>query len=337
MDNIMIHIRHPQAAAWLSAAILSFVAGAANAADIFATELGADVAAVAADVKISMMNGDGDGADSGRGPVPYLKALGKPPARVALVSFYVWDCGNKKESSYRIYGGNYTYHVTNTRKRAVGEGEVAVLANELHDAGIPALRDSFAAVGMQLLTADEFLDTPAKREAYDAFKMEAGGFSGLLRGLQEKSHGDVWQWGAPDGYRVLELTTVGNVKGNQFQLGQTGISIGKTAAALGYDLAAKLGVDAVVILYNVVQADKTTINMRGAGLYMFGPNPVPNSGQSLYWNGHQYSGVYLRMKDIPFIKTDKNGNLVEADYKGYGIVAGALGKRMAEHVKGKTG
>jgi hypothetical protein len=43
------------------------------------------------------------------------------------------------------------------------------------------------------------------------------------------------------------------------------------------------------------------------------------------------------MKDIPFIKTDKNGNLVDADYKGYGIVAGALGKRMAEHVKSKTG
>jgi hypothetical protein len=336
MDTTMNTIRHPQAAAWLSAFIL-FCAGPANAADVFAAELGPDAASVAADVKISMMNGDGDGADSGRGPVPYLKALGHPPARVALVSFYVWDCGNKKENSYRIYGGNYTYHVTNTRKRAVAEGEVAVLANELHDAGIGALKESFAAVGMQLLTADEFLDTPAKQEAYNAFKMEAGGFSGLLRGLQEKSHGDVWQWGAPDGYRVLELTTRGDVKGNQFQLGQTGISIGKTAAALGYDLAAKLGVDAVVILYNVVQADKTAINMRGAGLYMFGPNPVPNSGQSLYWNGHQYSGVYLRMKDIPFIKTDKNRNLVDADYKGYGIVAGALGKRMAEHVKSKTG
>jgi hypothetical protein len=204
-------------AACLSAAIL-FASAPANAA------------AVAEEAKISMMNGDGDGADTGRGPVPYLKALGKPPGRVALVSFYVWDCGNKKENSYRIYGGDYTYHVTNTRKRAVAEGEVAVLANELHDAGIGALKESFAAVGMQLLTADEFLDTPDKRAAYDAFKMEAGGFSGLLRGLQQKSHGDVWQWGAPDGYRVLELTTVGNVKGNQFQLGQTGISIGKTAA-----------------------------------------------------------------------------------------------------------
>jgi hypothetical protein len=47
--------------------------------------------------------------------------------------------------------------------------------------------------------------------------------------------------------------------------------------------------------------------------------------------------VYLRMKDIPFIRTDKNGKLVDADYAGYAIVAGALGKRMAEHVKGKTG
>lgn len=323
-------------AACLSAAIL-FASAPANAADIFAAELGPDAATVAGETKINMMNGDNDGLDTGRGLVPHLKTLGKPPARVALVSFYVWDCGNEKERSYRIYGGNYVYHVTNTRNRNVASGEVAVLANELHDAGIGALKESFAAVGMQLLTPEEFLDTPAKQEAYGAFKMEIGGINKFLRGLQEKGAGGVWQWGAPDGYRVIELLTVGNVKSNQFQLGMQGVGVAKAAVALGHDLAQALGVDAVVILYNVVQADKTTINMRGAGLYMFGPNPIAESGQSMYWSGHQYSGVYLRMKDIPFIKTDKDGNLVEADYAGYAIVTGALGTRMAQHIKGKTG
>jgi hypothetical protein len=159
----------------------------------------------------------------------------------------------------------------------------------------------------------------------------------MLRGLQEKGAGGVWQWGAPDGYRVLELLTVGNAKTNQFQFAQNGIGVAKTAVSLGHDLTQALGVDAVVILYNVVQADKTTINMRGAGLYMFGPNPLPDCGTSLCWSGHQYSGVYLRMKEIPFIKTDKDGNLVSADYAGYALVAGGLGKRMAEHVKKKTG
>jgi hypothetical protein len=303
----------------------------------FESELGSDVAKIVDDVKISMMNGDNDGLESGRGLVPHLKTLGKPPARVALISFYVWDCGNKKENSYRIYGGNYVYHTTTTRKRSVVSGEVGKLATELHDVSIGTLKESFAAVGMQLLTPEEFLDSPAKQEAYGNFKAEMGGMGSFLLGLQKHNAGDTWQWGAPDGYRVIELTTVGDVKGNHFQLGMTGVGIGKIAVSLGHDLATALGVDAVAILYNVVQADKTSINLRGAGLYMFGPNPIDASGQSLYWTGLQYSGVYLRMHDIPFIKTDKNGILVDADYDGYKIVAGALGTKMAQHIKKKTG
>ena len=326
----------PRAGAMI-AGLLMLAAMPAWADGAFVSELGSDAAKIADDVKISMMNGDNDGLDTGRGLVPHLKTLGKPPARVALVSFYVWDCGNKKENSYRIYGGNYVYHTTTTRKRSVASGEVDVLANELHDASIGTLKESFAAVGMQLLTPGEFLDSPAKQEAYGSFKAEIGGMGSFLLGLQKHNAGDTWQWGVPDGYRLIELTTVGDVKGNHFQLGMTGIGIGKIAVSLGHDLATALGVDAVAILYNVVQADKTSINMRGAGLYMFGPNPIADSGQSMYWSGLQYSGVYLRMDDIPFIKTDKDGNLVEADYAGYAIVASALGTRMAQHIKKKTG
>lgn len=309
----------------------------AHAGGAFETELGSNLTKVVDDVDISMMNGDNDGLDSGRGPVPYLKKLGKPPARVALVSFYLWDCGNKKENSYSIYAGNYIYRVRSTRTRNVASGEVDVLANELHDASIGALKQSFAAVGMQLLTPEEFVDTPAKRDAYDNFNVEMGGVGKFLSGLQQKVSGDTWQWGAPDGYRVMKLTTVGNVKNNRFQLGMTGVGIAKIAVSLGHDLAEALGVDAVAILYNVVQAQKASINMRGAGLYMFGPNPIAGSGQSLYWNGLQYSGVYLRMDDIPFIKTSKDGKLIEADYEGFGIVTGALGTKMAQHIKKKTG
>jgi hypothetical protein len=76
--------------------------------------------------------------------------------------------------------------------------------------------------------------------------------------------------------------------------------------------------------------------MRGAGLYMFGPNPLPDTGKSLYWNGLEYSGVYLRM-DVPFITLDKKGNLLDADYDGYAIVGRALATRMAQHIKQKTG
>lgn len=315
----------------------SLIVGAVSAAAAgpFEEELGSDPAKLAGEVKLSMMNGDGDGADSGRGPVPYLKALGAPPKRVALLSYYVYDCGNHKEKSYRMYGGDYVYHYSSSRSINVEATEIGRLATELHDAGIEPLKQSFAAVGMQLLTPAEYLDTPEKKAAYQSMKVEGGGMDKLFGALQSKE-ATQWQWGAADGYQLAKLTTVGDVRGNNFALATTGMGVGKVAATVGYDLAKALGVDAVVILYNVVQAEATSFRLRGAYMYMFGPNPVPNTGQSMYWNGHQYSGVYLRT-DVDFIKTDKEGRMLSADYAGYGVVAGALGTRMAQHVKGKTG
>lgn len=301
----------------------------------FESELGTDAAKVAADVKISMMNGDSNGVPSGKGLVPYLKALGGPPKRVGLVSFYAWDHGNKKENSYNFYNNEYTYRVDVTRRHSVDDTlPTSMLAAELHDAGIGALKEEFAAVGMQLLTPAEFLDTAEKKQAYESIKVEAGGMDKLFGLLQSKDEG-IWQWGVPGGYRLIKLTTVNDPRGNNFALATTGIGVAKVADSVGYDLAKNLGLDAVVILYNVVQAEPTTIRLRGSYLYMFGPNPVADTGQGSYWRGQQYSGVYLRT-DVDFIKTDKKGNLVEDEYAGYAIVARAIGSRMAQHVKKKS-
>jgi hypothetical protein len=62
------------------------VPGTPAVAGPFEAELGSDAGKVAQDVKISMMNGDGTGVESGEGLVPYLKVPGGQPRRVALVS-----------------------------------------------------------------------------------------------------------------------------------------------------------------------------------------------------------------------------------------------------------
>jgi hypothetical protein len=123
-----------------------------------------------------------------------------------------------------------------------------------------------------------------------------------------------------------------NVKGTNFEMGATGAGVKKVAHSLGFELATALGVDAVVILYNPIQADNKSITMLGTYMYMFGPNPVPNTGQSLYWDGHQYSGAYVRM-EVPFITTDKAGNLIASDYPGYAVVPQGLTARMGDHLK----
>lgn len=320
----------------VAAAVMLLHAGPARAAGAFEAELGADPAKAVAKAKISMMNGDNDGRESGSGLTPYLKKLGKPPARVALVSFYVWDVGNTKSKTYRFINSEYTYRVSNTRSFNVGTTELSVLATELHDAAVPALKQSFAAVGMQLLTPAEFADTPAKKQAYDSYKWEAGGFTNLMKSLQGKG-GLEWSRGTPDGYKLIEMFTRGSKDMNDYEFALNGIGVGKFGVSVGYDLARALEVDAVVIMYGVVQAEKNSINMLGTGLYMFGPNPIPESGQSMYYSGHQYSGLYLKLKEIPLIQLDKQDKVVAEDLKGFGPVAGAMGARMAAHIKAKTG
>jgi hypothetical protein len=190
---------------------------------------------------------------------------------------------------------------------------------------------------MQLLTPAEFVDTPEKKAAYESVKVDEGGMGRLFGMLQSKDAVE-WQWGVPAGFRLIKLPTVGDARGNHFRLSTTGIGVGKLADTLGYDLAKGIGVDAVLVLYNVVQADSDAIRLRGSYMYMFGPNPVPDTGQGSYWKGQQYSGVYLRT-DVDFIKTDRSGNLVspdDADYAGYAVVGEALALRMAQHVKQKS-
>lgn len=145
--------------------------------------------------------------------MPNLKALGGPPKRVALLSFYTWDSGNKKEKSCTFHGGGYKYQASNTIRQKVDAHELDKMAAELHEAAIGGLREEFAAVGMQLLTPEEYLDTPAKLEAYQTFEVEEGGMGKLFGALQGKS-AEQWQWGAPGGYRIVKLSTVGDARGN---------------------------------------------------------------------------------------------------------------------------
>jgi hypothetical protein len=316
------------------AGLASLTAAPVHAQGAFAKEYSSDAEALGK-VNLSMMNGNGDGADSGRGPVVYYKGLGGPPKRVALISFYVWDCGNTKVSSYHMYGGNYVYHVKNTRNRNVGADESVILASELYDAAIPGMKEAFAAHKMQLLEPGEYLDTAEKKAAYENFEM---GQSSIVKFLSkgQKSKGDSTKYiGAPEEYRVFEMAVVNDVKGNHFTLGNTGVGVGKLAKSLGHDLTAALGVDAVVVVYNVIQREKKDIRMRGAYMYMFGPNPVKDTGQSLYWNGHQYSGHYLRM-DVPFVVMDKDGKVESVDYDGYAVVAKALAAKTGERLDEKT-
>lgn len=309
-----------------AAGLLAVMATPAAASDFFAEELGTDDAKILAKVKNDLMSGDGGGVESGRGPVPYLKAMGGPPKRIALVSFYVRDSGN---SSVHPYMGWSTH-------KNVQAGGIELIANDLYDASVAAMKEGFKASGIDLLTPQEFLDSAEKKEAYQAFKLQ---FGWVGHGMKFGTHLDkdsTQLEGVAEGYRLFSLPTGNNTKNKDFGLAAQG-GDGKLFQGLGHDLAASLGVDAVAVMYSIVQAEnKTKTDMLGSYLYVFGPNPVkPGDNPSLYWTGHQYSGVQLKFR-VSFIREDKKSDAADADFAGFARVARALATATGEYLDART-
>jgi len=282
-------------------------------------KFGSDAAVIAGKMKLNLMS-MGHGSPNGSGPVPYLRALSAPPKRVALVSFYVWDSGNETGSVYN------TVIKWSSSKTVTAKGRDHVV-NALYAAAIKPMKDGFAANGIQLLTPTEFLDTPEKKAAYESFVPEHGAVGSVMGFLTKKNRSEP---AAPDGFRLLPLPSNNNAKDKKFEMAAQG-GDGKLFQGLGHDLASALQVDAVLVVYSPLQAQTKTIDLLGAYAYMFGPNPVPPGQSTLYWTGHQYSGVFLPMS-VHLMETAK-GQEVENCFEDYGAIAGALAIRTSEYLK----
>jgi len=305
-----------------TALVLLLAAGAVSTAagGSFESKLGTDDRATAGKVKLDLMS-RGGGNEKGTGPVPYLHALGTPPKRVALISFYVWDAGNVRQS---VYNTEFTWKFS----KSVTSKGIERIASGLYDAGIKPLKESFASHGMTLLAPDEYLDSAAKRTAYDSFKLEHGALGSIMGFLQSKDRSVSF---SAEGFRLLELPANAGGKNKDFRMAAQG-GDGKLFQGLGHDLAETLSVDAVFIIYNVLQAESKSIEILDTYAYMFGPNPVKNDKATLYWTGHQYTGAHLPL-GVTLMKLDKKGNEVENDFAGYAHVMSAIGIRTGDYLK----
>jgi len=316
----------PQGSRFLGAALGLLLASAAvlkASGASFESQLGADDKALAGKVKLDLMS-RGSGSENGTGPVPYLRALGAPPKRVALVSFYVWDAGNVQQSVYNTaMSWKFSKSVTATGIERIATG--------LYDAGIKPLKESFASYGMTILTPDEFLDTAEKRAAYKTFKLEHGALGSVMGFLQSKDRSLSFP---AEEFRVLELPANAGGKNKDFRMAAQG-GDGKLFQGLGQHLAATLGVDAVLIIYNVLRAESKSIEILDAFAYMFGPNPVKREPAALYWTGHQYTGAHLPL-GVSLMKTDRKGSELENDFAGYAHVMRALAIKTGDYLKERT-
>jgi len=332
-----------------SALLLTASLGVAQNA--FDKELGTDVNALVEKVNFDMSGwGKVDGMKSGKGQIPYLGALGHPPKRVALVSFYAYDPGNTKGFGSPYFGGRS--EVT----RQISPDGAGLVATLLHDQGIAALKEALGASGMQLLTPDEFLDTDAKRELYDNFVLDIGvgakfalfaESSGKENKLNKASRLSV----VAPGYRLFRL--VYGETGRPMQQGDKKISV-----SLGYDLARALEVDATLVICNLCKATKKEGSLEAVYFYLFGPNGVPGDMEAFtYWPGHLYVGLRLDKLGIAMLEFGKaekksttysggdssfrsdtlsEAGIVSVDFAGYERILAALGKKAGTFMQERT-
>ena len=188
---------------------------------------------------------------------------------------------------------------------------------------------------MELLAIDEFLDTPEKKRAYEDFKLEFNAGAKFVNFLTHVDKDSTQLEGVAEGYRLLSVATNNDTKGKEFGLAAKG-GDGKLYQGLGHDLATALGVDAVALMYSVVQDENKKIDMLGSYLYVFGPNPVKRTDNpSLYWTGHLYSGVQLKFR-VSFLRMDKKDNITGEDFAGFGRVAKALAEKTGDFLEARA-
>ncbi|MCF8448103.1 MAG: hypothetical protein K9H61_14020, partial [Bacteroidia bacterium] len=99
--------------------------------------------------------------ESGKGFSVDMKALGKLPKKIALISFYVDDPGLTKTTKSP---NQSTWNTTNT-----GSDNARIFANQFYSKSIKTIKTTFKEFGMEVLTPNEFLKTEDQKIAYQNF------------------------------------------------------------------------------------------------------------------------------------------------------------------------
>lgn len=272
---------------------------------------------------------EGRNSNNGGGYSANLDLLEKKPQKVALVSYYVYDPSCSKSSGGQFMGqaSINTWRISDAAAKSFANGFYA----ESKDALIAGFKD----YNVDLLTPDQFLDTPEKEAFFQEFEQESG--------KREKK--EVMHWGRMG--LMLDMSTIkacpssekfrpffvanenpnSSHAANFLTAGWLGANR-KMTSSLGYELVNGLEVDAVLVAYIVVH-QKGAYNMDytvdAVNLYMFGPNPMgegaddENRGQ--FYCGTRYMGNYKTF--------EKKG---EGNYDHMDNVMTALAEKMCKWV-----
>ncbi len=208
------------------------------------------------------------GFSDGHGRNPVLTNTSQIPDTMALVSFYINDFGTTEHiknisiSNYWITpeGGN-------------------LVATQIEARTINALKASFLKEGIVLLTPQEYLNTPAKRDYYyNKFVPKVSKLGKFLGDVETKK---VDTQVSANYYRPFDIAVAYDVL---------------RAESLIDDLGKNIGVKGMVTVAVYLQTDKRNINLQSVRMAINGPNPIPKEDKKYVaqnmGNGYYYGQIY---------------------------------------------
>lgn len=258
----------------------------------------------------------------GTGFVKQMKKAGlEKPKRVGLISFYLWDVGEYKYNAMAAtYGGTYE------TKRGLTPKGANHYATKLAELGVPALKETFAEHGMELLEPIEFVTNDQQREAYVNFKLPMGKIGGATAAISEWMFRNPTASSAAAGFSGINTHLWTDMPG---------------LTALD-SLRVQLGLDAVVVLANTSVSDGKNVALDGVHLMMYGPNPNPRPTMKIAMLGWAPSTQYIvskfgkSFKYAP-IAAMKKGEIKEEHYEGYDVIVKTLAKVSLENFEKQYG
>lgn len=274
---------------------------------------------------------EGRVSKNGRGYSAHIPTLGKFPAKVALLTYYIYDPGIVRVTKT----SSATTVTTTTTTTYTTVGNASAFANGMLKQSLPAMKETFKNYGVELMEIGDVLTTEAKKQAYQTRVVENGtwnkvislGMTGAKAMTREAATG--YRIFIADAYNGASTPWMHHLMSKD----------GKLAESIG-TLANELDVDAVLVCFVVVEADKKGHKVESANMYLFGPNPVKlEPGEKdgpLYHNAVWYAGAALNLKKMYFqstAKKDPNGN--KPVYGGFENVEAALIERMCLYMQEK--
>ncbi len=270
-------------------------------------------------IKKSIVMGPGNepvtakGFGDGHGKNVLLTSKNQVPDTVALTTFYIYDLGSNTVSR-----GGHTTYFTYTWLSAAGGNE---FANAILKDAIGPMKEAFRKQGHVLLTPDEFLNTPAKREYYyKRFAPEVSKLGKFLGDIETK-HADIFV--GADGYRVLDISMSGDALRSQ---------------SMGGDLCKALGVSGVLSVAVELQSGKKSVDLHGFKVSLHGPNPVPKEDKKYvaqklgngYYEGQLYTYGSFFLKKPAEVATMKKDKIEGMDFTGAGTILSCFIEKFYE-------